>query len=1403
MLKKINKTTYDKIINNNSNDRLRVVVGDDKQPDFKPQFKIEKWDNECNVSVRLKDDYKHSPKEEKEKVVSKKPKHDARLYELEDGFEFDVVLKEKPKSNILEFTLETKEVDFFYQPEISDDEALELIETIKKQNTKLKEKGKDERPIPTLLEAKREIRPENVVGSYAVYHSSKRDNEKYKVGKVGHIYRPKIYDNEGNETWGSLKIEGKILTVEIPQEFLDKGIYPIVVDPTFGYTTAGSSYTYGLSDAFARTVTPSSGGTVDSISCYIQEDFGGHYGYEGFITDATNYEIIINGAVGRVSGSGPLTFDWYTQSFTTKPTVVSGGNYAWIHLDAEMAMDIAYDSGNTGDGLLDNSNSYTSPPPDPTDASEDSNRYSVYATYTEASSGTDDNDERNIEVEGEKESNSERGIELEGQAQSTDDDDERNIELTAKANSNADTNLEITGKNSSNTERGLEIEGNLSDNSDINLELSSDDTIEAKENTGVIANDWDDWDNVGDFSWSTTDYKEGIGSLVITTQSSSRSAIYKTLTGSELDLVNKDIRVLVKCSNWSAVNQATLRFASDLWSISDSFIINFKSRLINAPNDEWIEVVVPIAGTEFEGNVDLNRLDMAFITLQDDGSERVSMKINVVDTIHKSPNSAVCICFDDGKEELMPSKAIMDDAGFKGTLFIDPDYIGESGFITKSQLDSFSSNGWSIGGHRMGILTALTEEQLNNHFNSVKNYLQTNNYLGSNLYAYPNGAFNDEIFESLLSHNFKYGFNINGYIQPLSYVSNTSVNRHSIDKWTTQEMVKNWIDQAEENGGVCILNFHKLVDTLVDGEDWLTSDFEDIIDYLVDNNINVQELSSIDFNNYERQIILTGAYNVSNDCNIILDGKAGDNSDVNLELVGKEENNNDTNLEIIGKDIDNSSVNLELEGQEKLDTNSDRNLELLGKENTSSDTNLELTSKDEASDESSVEINAKESDNSERDVELNVEEDLNSDKNIKLTGKEDINDEKNIDLSGKEDIDDNRGIELIGESQYTDEQSERNIDITGDKDTNTNRDIEIIVEEDAGDENSLDITGNEDATDENLVEVNSEKDTNSEISIEVNSKEDTSDENLIELSSDKDLSDEKNLDITGSKEASDERNLEMETEADENDERGVEIPVDGGEFSDRRIELHGINTTQDDRDVEINGREDIDSDSNIEINSEEDTNSDKSIEISSEEYISSDRNIELNSKNDANNDRGINITGKKEIQKEEDIEISGKEEVSDNRGMELEGIEPETLSERDIELIGEEEANTENNLEISSEVDKTSEKYIEINSKDKAVEEKDIELTSKLSDNSEKDLDLFGVEAEEDDVDIELSGYSEFKGNYIEIEVNIISNKLEFNRIKEEEDLNIIKTSLIIDNKIIEKEKKIIATINIVLVKRI
>jgi len=269
-------------------DHLKIEVGNEEN--FKPKVKVSRWD-EVDFSLELLDGESGNAKLETEgdKIKWSKGDKTARFYDLtseeypEGAFEFDIELKKKPKTNKIEFSLNTKGVEFFYQPALTQAEIDEGAQ-----------------------------RPENVVGSYAVYASENKTNyvggKEYKVGKIGHIYRPKIYDANGQSVWGVLNITGNILSVEIPQAFLDSAAYPVVVDPTFGYTTKGASQT-GFGGARGNVAssslhTATTGDTITGYSCYC---YAGEEGYFGTI-NIEAYTVSSGAMVSRLGGPQSLSY---------------------------------------------------------------------------------------------------------------------------------------------------------------------------------------------------------------------------------------------------------------------------------------------------------------------------------------------------------------------------------------------------------------------------------------------------------------------------------------------------------------------------------------------------------------------------------------------------------------------------------------------------------------------------------------------------------------------------------------------------------------------------------------------------------------------------------------------------------------------------------------------------------------------------------------------------------------------------------------------------------------------------------------------------------------------------------------------------------------------------------------
>lgn len=342
-------------------DKVSIEVGDVHSDTFQPQVKMKFWDNECNSSVRLIPDddtpvitsvddvITYTQKEKKVRIYNKNKKD---VYDCEGGgSELELILLSKPKSNIIHYTVRTKNVDWFYQPALTKEEIREGVE-----------------------------RPAHVRGSYAVYHSSKMHNE-YKTGKAFHLFRPWARDQNGKQVWCELKLikYTDLLTITIPKDFYETATYPVVIDPTFGYTTAGaSSYAPGSNYAVLCKGTPTSNGTVDSITAYTKYSSSSG-SIKAVIWDYSTKAVITNGVGGTVALTS--TAAWQTANYTTSPSISSSTNYYVGYVTETFNYSCYYDTGSAGDGGYASSNSYSSPT---SIGSIYNNNYkfSVYATYT-------------------------------------------------------------------------------------------------------------------------------------------------------------------------------------------------------------------------------------------------------------------------------------------------------------------------------------------------------------------------------------------------------------------------------------------------------------------------------------------------------------------------------------------------------------------------------------------------------------------------------------------------------------------------------------------------------------------------------------------------------------------------------------------------------------------------------------------------------------------------------------------------------------------------------------------------------------------------------------------------------------------------------------------------------------
>lgn len=271
-----------KVVSNNSRDTIKVTIGStttgkETATGIIPMLNITRWDEVSFAITPTAQTLEISNSKistSGDKVNFDTAAINYSIYSVSDGMEYDIILKNKPLSNIISFNLNTSGLVFYYQPPLTDKYKNGYCEEFGTTITVNETTVSDSKTGQVFVR-----QPEDVVGSYAVYMAEEKINyvggNIYGCGKVGHIYRPEITDAKGNTVWGSLHIENDTLSVTIPQDFLDKATYPIshAAGLTFGYTTLGS-VDYGAiakegsdtSITNGMAFTSASDGTLDKIT---------------------------------------------------------------------------------------------------------------------------------------------------------------------------------------------------------------------------------------------------------------------------------------------------------------------------------------------------------------------------------------------------------------------------------------------------------------------------------------------------------------------------------------------------------------------------------------------------------------------------------------------------------------------------------------------------------------------------------------------------------------------------------------------------------------------------------------------------------------------------------------------------------------------------------------------------------------------------------------------------------------------------------------------------------------------------------------------------------------------------------------------------------------------------------
>jgi hypothetical protein len=279
----------------------------------------------------------------------------------EGGVKFDIILNEKPDTNTFCYTVEGAENYIFtYQPALTPKEIADGMQ-----------------------------RPENIIGSYAVYHNSLKNNQ-YKTGKAFHIERPQVWSlsNDTDKKLAQLTYENGKLCVIAPQSFLDTADYPVRIDPTLGYTSVGASRGdpgAGADYAIIMPLTTSVDmSDITSVSWYASSSVAVNSSAAIYTASSTSFNPYTVSSSTQGTISNP-TGSWNTYNFdgTFAYATTSNSLFSVLVVDQAKA-EIYYDNVSVG-SYYTTGTIWSQPPPSINNMNVNAKGYifSGYITYTE------------------------------------------------------------------------------------------------------------------------------------------------------------------------------------------------------------------------------------------------------------------------------------------------------------------------------------------------------------------------------------------------------------------------------------------------------------------------------------------------------------------------------------------------------------------------------------------------------------------------------------------------------------------------------------------------------------------------------------------------------------------------------------------------------------------------------------------------------------------------------------------------------------------------------------------------------------------------------------------------------------------------------------------------------------
>ena len=257
-----------------------------------------------------------------------------------------------------------------------------------------------------------------------------------------------------------------------------------------------------------------------------------------------------------------------------------------------------------------------------------------------------------------------------------------------------------------------------------------------------------------------------------------------------------------------------------------------------------------------DASFDWSNIDKVRIVAQSEIGRSVTIDIKDFATAPEQSEEQVVILFDDGWASVLGAAEIMHKYDIKGNVPVITSAIGRERYLTLDDLKKLQNDyGWNIVNHTNLHKNAVAEYVKKDNFEGYEHdvtdalvYLLQNDLNSApNWFVYPNGK-TDPTTEAFVRQYYTFARSTVDGAETFPFPEPHEVKILSIyTNEATMDDVFGALEDAKRFNQTVMLMFHKFSDgTSSVFTEWELSDFEKVIEYIHENDINVSTLSELD-----------------------------------------------------------------------------------------------------------------------------------------------------------------------------------------------------------------------------------------------------------------------------------------------------------------------------------------------------------------------------------------------------------------------------------------------------------------------------------------------------------------------------------------------------------------------------